>query len=192
MLKGSGVAGEWTDAFESDSSVIYALDQDFRIVHCNLAWDRFALENGGTGATREHQLGRCVFDAIPEQLKPFYKTLYDRVRETKQGYSHVMECSSPELFRRFHMNMRPFGDSGVLTVSSLLDETPQEGCGPDEDRSYIDTHGLITVCAHCRRTRSEAHAPRWEWVPRFLRNDRRISHGLCPVCVNYHYGLTIH
>ena len=47
VMKGSGAAGQWTDSFESDPAVIYALDRDYRLIHCNLAWDRFALENNG-------------------------------------------------------------------------------------------------------------------------------------------------
>lgn len=58
MLKPSGAAGQWTDSFESDDAMIYALDQDGRIVHRNRAWDRFAPENDGAGVTREQQLNR--------------------------------------------------------------------------------------------------------------------------------------
>jgi hypothetical protein len=190
-LKPSGAAGQWTDSFESDDAVIYALDRDDRLIHCNRAWDRFALENDGARVTREHQLHRCIFDAIPASLTPFYRELYAKVRADRREHTHVMECSSPQVLRRFHMSIRPFGESGLLTVNALVDEIPQGETNRESDASYVDQDGIVTQCSHCRRTRNVQQTDRWDWVPRFLRNDWRISHGLCPVCVNYHYGLTI-
>jgi hypothetical protein len=174
-----------------DPAVIYALDQNDRLVHCNQAWDCFAIENNGDRATREFQLGLCIFDAIPVSLKAFYRDLYTRVRATRQEQTHVMECSSPLLQRRFHMSIRPFGESGVLTVNSLVDETPHSEDSHESESVYIDQNGIITCCSHCRRTQNSRQKERWDWIPEFLANDRRISHGLCPVCFNYHYGMTI-
>jgi hypothetical protein len=88
------------------------------------------------------------------------------------------------------MSMRPFGAAGVLTVNSLLNETPLDGFPREDDGSYMGSGGVVTVCAHCRRTHHAVHMARWDWVPGFLRNDPHISHGLCPVCTNYYYGLT--
>jgi len=192
MLTGSGSAGQWTDSFESDPAVIYALDRDCRIVHCNQAWDRFALENNGNRATREYQQGRCVFDAVPVSLKAYYRDLYDYVRATGQEQTHVMECSSPLLRRRFHMSIRPFGEAGLLIVNSLTEEGPHREEGHEAGNDYIDQNGLVTTCSHCRRTRHPRQTDRWDWVPGFLCDDPRISHGLCPICLNYHYGLAVH
>ena len=195
-MKGSGAAGQWTDSFESDPAVIYALDGDYRLIHCNLAWDRFALENDGAPAMRQHQLTRCIFDSVPASLTAFYQDLYDNVRATRTERTHIMECSSPLLLRRFHMSIRPFGESGLLTVNTLLEETPhtREGHEPEthqDDSHYVDRNGIVTVCSHCRRTRNVLQPELWEWAPEFLGNDSRVSHGLCKLCLNYHYGLTI-
>jgi hypothetical protein len=127
MKKGSGISGRWTDSFESDPAVIYALDRDDRLIHCNLAWDVFALENNGASAVRQYQLARSIFDSIPASLTAFYRSLYESVRAARQERTHIMECSSPLLLRRFHMSIRPFGESGVLTVNTLLEETSHGG-----------------------------------------------------------------
>lgn len=188
-MTGSGSTGEWTSVYESDPAVIYAIDAGFRIVRCNEAWDRFALANDGRLATRECQLGNCVLDGIPDELRSFYQTVYGRVLATRREFGYVMACSSPLVRRRFHMSIRPFGDSGLLTVNSLLGEVPHEEANPDADSAYLGAGGMIHMCSHCRRSENRNQAGRWDWVPRFFEPGRRISHGFCPVCANYHYGL---
>jgi len=64
---------------ENDPSVIYFLNLNLRIIHCNLAWDRFANQNGGQDLAREVVVGRPVMDAVPAPLRPFYDDAYDRV-----------------------------------------------------------------------------------------------------------------
>jgi hypothetical protein len=187
-----GAAGRWTDSFESDPAVIYALDRDDRLAHCNRAWDRFALENNGAAAMRQSQLTHYIFDVIPTSLTTFYRELYESVRTTRKERTHIMECSSPLLLRRFHMSVNPFGESGLLIVDTLLEETPHIRESHEAESSYVDGNGIVMICSHCRRTQNVRQPERWDWVPEFLGSDMRVSHGLCPLCLNYHYGLTVH
>ncbi len=146
MIKGSGSAGEWTDSFESDPAVIYALDRDDRLAHCNQAWDRFALENNGAAALRKYHLTHCIFDVIPASLTAFYSELHKSVRTTRKERTHTMECSSPVLLRRFYMSVRPFGESGLLIVNTLLEETPHSLESQEAEGRYVDRNGIVTMC----------------------------------------------
>ena len=119
---------------------------------------------------RRHQLTRCIFDSVPASLTAFYQDLYDNVRATRKERTHIMECSSPLLLRRFHMSIRSFGESGLLTVNTLLEETPhsREGHEPEthqDDSRYVDRNGIVTVCSHCRRTQNVLQPELWEWAP---------------------------
>ena len=114
MWKGSGTKGEWTPSYETDDAVVYVLDRNFRLTHCNLAWDRFALNNGGARATRERQLGRNVLDAMSSELAGFCRKKYCEVLETHREHTNVTECSSPRLRRRFQMSIRACGDAGAF------------------------------------------------------------------------------
>jgi hypothetical protein len=89
------------------------------------------------------------------------------------------------------MSVRPFGESGVLTVNSRVQEVPHRDEGQDSEASCVDQNGIVTTCSHSWRTQNVRHMEHWDWVPGFLGDDRRITHGLCPVCVNYHYGLSL-
>jgi hypothetical protein len=57
-----------------------------------------------------------------------------------------------------------------------------------EESRYHNEHGLLTMCANCRRTRRSAGID-WDWVPEFLHSPPgRVSHGLCTVCQEYFFG----
>jgi hypothetical protein len=170
----------------------YALDRDDRFAHCNQAWDRFALENKGPRAVRQYQLTHSIFDVTPASLTGFYRNLYDGVRGTREERTHIMECSSPRLLRRFRMSIRPFGEDGLLIVDTLLEETPHSRESREAEAGYVDRNGIVTLCSHCRRTQNVRQPERWDRVQGFLENDTRISHGLCLLCLNYHYGRTVH
>jgi hypothetical protein len=48
-------------------------------------------------------------------------------------------------------------------------------------------YGIIPICAHCKRVRTEEGA--WEGLERFVRDrtDAEFSHGICPNCLSQHY-----
>jgi len=55
--------------------------------------------------------------------------------------------------------------------------------------------GLLPICAHCKKIRTEGADPRDQesWVPIEVyiegRTDAQFTHGICPACVKRHYGL---
>src|ERR1035437_1131049 len=63
--------------FEDEVGVVFGLDEGFKITYCNPAWDRFAVENGGSEELlRESQLGRPLFDSIPQVLHECYEEAF--------------------------------------------------------------------------------------------------------------------
>jgi hypothetical protein len=171
--------------------IVYLLNADLRITECSPAWDRFAEANGGVGISRAEVRGRYIFDCIPDVLVTFYERKFSEALKSPGWSGFDYECSSPEVFRLFHMAMHPVQKSGLLVVNSHLKN--QRSPLPMHDTTlpesgYVSADGVVTMCANCRRTRREEQAKVWDWVPRFLRENRRkISHGLCPTCVAYFY-----
>lgn len=185
---------DWPLRFESDPAVIFVLDSDFRLTYCNAAWNRFALENGGSPQVlRERQIGRSVMEATPEPLKRFYSSLYAKVLFDEPSSDHLYECSSAETFRRFHMGIQRIEISEhdpflVVVNSLLLEEPPQQSAAGYDPEAMREKNGLITMCAHCRRTRMPESGG-WVWAPELIRHmPMDVSHGLCPVCWEIHYG----
>lgn len=48
--------------------------------------------------------------------------------------------------------------------------------------------GLIPICAHCKRIRDDSGF--WNAVEQYIeeRSEARFSHGICPTCVETHFG----
>jgi len=50
--------------------------------------------------------------------------------------------------------------------------------------------GLIPICAHCKNIRDDEGY--WHQLEQYLtvHTEARFSHGICPVCLKQHFGLT--
>ena len=181
----------WIQDLERSKSVVYVLDRDHCILYCNQAWDDFAEQNGGHGLIRTSILGRNILQAMDAPLRRFYATVYRQVLETGQPFELDFECSSPELYRVFHMRVLPVQNGGrLLVINSLAVERPHGLDRPAQPAGlalYADAHGFLHMCAHCRRTRRMEDS-RWDWVPSYLHQPPApVSHGLCPACMAYFY-----
>jgi PAS fold len=180
----------WIDEFEDDRSVIYLLDDNLRIAYCNKAWDEFAERNGGVKLQRTEQVGRRVLDSTAEPLKAFYRSAFERALAEHQPWEHLYECSSPGLYREFHMQVLPVQAPPCLViVNSLVIEKPHERfIRPPLTTLYRTGGGVISMCMHCRRTRRIEEPEIWDWVPDFVASPPDgISHALCPTCFFYYY-----
>ena len=174
----------WPPDYDRDPHVIYVVDENFRIVRCNRAWDRFALENNGSAAKQSKVLGVCLFTVIPRDLSRFYDAGFQTA--SNQGrFQHDFDCSSARVVRRLRMTVAPFG-SGFLIRNVLLKDTlapPSEAAG-----NFADYGPVITTCCHCRRVENKK-TNAWQWVPEFIEEmPVEIRSRLCPACWAYHYG----
>ncbi len=184
---------ESLSAYEESPDVIYVVDSVLNILYCNAQWDRFALSNGGRHLLRRNRIGSSIVEVTPAALRPFYGSLYARVLLEGEEAGCVYECSSPDTFRRYHMHMTRkdllSGGSCLVIVNSLILEEPRPRPDTDVDfKTLREETGLITMCSHCRRTRIPGSGT-WVWVPDLVRKmPLEVSHGLCPVCLEIHYG----
>ena len=187
------IAGLSIRALETSSSVLYILQDDSKIIFCNEAWDRFALQNQGGHLVRQSVLGTSVLDVTPGILRPFYADLFSRARISGQILEHDVELSSPEMFRLYHMRVLPIGGPYLCIENTRYIERPQENIHswkPGTISQYKDETGYITICCHCRRTQRmrgsvEQH---WDFVPEFLIvPPASLRNNLCPKCWREHY-----
>ena len=186
-------AGFRIENVEADPAIIYMLDPDLRIVYCNKAWDRFASLNGAAGLNRRGILGAKVLDVVAGPLRAFYEGAFAQAKKEGRLWEHDYECSSPSTYRLFHMRVLPLADSYLLVENSLRFERPhgsERPVMPADSTLYVSKDGLLTICAHCRRTRriGATSAPVWDWVPAYLvEPPGPVSHGLCRNCHAYFY-----
>lgn len=184
-LRGTGLT---QSCLEVDPSIIYVLQKDSRIIYCNPAWDKFALENEGDTLVRANVLGWRVKDVLPQPLVKFYQDAFKQVLATGSSWGHDYECSAPGLYRLFRMQILRLAGAHLLVMNSLRVEGPHlaDVLGSEEDATYIDEHGILTLCCNCRRARrvDSAETEVWNWVPRFIaKPPDKVSHGLCKICL---------
>jgi hypothetical protein len=176
---------------ETDTSVIFCLDGDLTITYCNPAWDRFALDNGGSELCRPAVVGRGFLEYISGPQREFYSRTYSRLLAKTEPWEHEFECSSKDLYRKYHMRVVPIQkQAGLFVVNSLLVERPQQRLPmPPLEDMYRNTNDLIVMCGSCRRTRRKGHGQAlWDWVPDFAESfPVRSTHGICALCRELYY-----
>jgi hypothetical protein len=174
---------------EKGHNVCCLLDDDLRIIHCNRAWDTFALANNGDRAVARKVLRHNIMDFIPAELQDFYREVFEAAARGVVEFDY--ECSSPETFRLFRMQVLRNQPAGFALVNSLRVEQPiatlRAVDGPSS--TYASKTGEIRMCSHCRRTERIDTPGAWDWVPAYLNSrEVKITHGLCPVCQDYFYS----
>ena len=113
------------DSLDRQTDAIYGLWPDGTIAFLNQGWFRFARDNNAIDIDR-WSLGTSIYTAIPDSLLQFYKTRYSQVLREGGVWEHVYECSSPEMFRLFHMLTYPLAAEGLLVINSLRNEMPHD------------------------------------------------------------------
>jgi hypothetical protein len=178
------------DTLEASEDVSCQLNNDLRICYCNPAWDRFAIANNGGSALSKFVLGSVIVDFVPPELIEFYTAAFASARDAIVEFDY--ECSSPDLYRTFKMQILPTErPKGYTVIHALKIEERMEGIRPALalGAKYVTDAGIITVCSHCRRSRRVDAPGQWDWVPANLKPAlRNVSHGLCPICHVYFYG----
>jgi hypothetical protein len=179
-------------AVESSPHACFCLTESLAFCYCNPAWDSFARENGGTAnVLAASVLHKPFLELVPEALRANFEELFHRVRALGRLQSQDYECSSAKVFRLYRMQVYPLKPgSGFVVINSLRIVHPhtREVCEPD-DASYRCTHGLIHMCANCRRTRRNGDPEIWDWVPAYVEHPRAdVTHTICPFCREYYYS----
>lgn len=184
-------------ALDDHAGAVFGLWADFRLAYVNAAWYRFAAENAGEPAISQRwSLGSVFMEAVPADLQPYYRYLFalanTRGRRVTAPLCHEYECSSPDTYRRFAMQVYTLDDfRGFLVVNSLRLEHPHaldDAVAAPRAEDYQDDNGLVCQCSHCRRYRRRGLPERWDWVPAWVRRQpARTSHGLCRICFDYYY-----
>ncbi|MBC8089887.1 MAG: hypothetical protein H7Z40_21720 [Phycisphaerae bacterium] len=183
---------------EESSAIVFGLWADFTLAYMNPAWEKFAGENLGQPQVETHWgLGANYLEAIAPALRPFYSKLLASTPDAGAALhpvSHLYECSSPTVFRQFSMQVYALKDrAGFVIINALVQEAPHDPVthmlhNPDQ-HVYMDEHGIIVQCAHCRLVRQVADPTRWDWVPTWVeQSPESTSHGLCPLCFEYYYA----
>ncbi len=183
------------DTLEAHQGPVVGLWPDYRMAYQNPAWFAFASANDSEPAiSRDWPIGRSLMEAVPEELKPFYRGAFNRCLVKGKPWHHDYECSSDAVLRHFHLTAYPLVQrQGLLIVHSLTREILPDDEGrravPFSFSQHRDRHGFVHQCANCRRVQNLAQGPDcWDWVPSLIKTPYgMVSHSICPICLAYYH-----
>jgi hypothetical protein len=181
------LTGEQLEAFERHGESVFGLTARGELAYTNPSWERFARANDGEKLLSAWPLGRCLWDALPPPLAVFYRRAIAAARVSGVVWGHEYECSSPDAFRLFRMEVLPLDEGATVVVNRLRIERPHTA-EPHAASPYRDATGLIHQCAHCRCVRVQTDPPVWHFLPALVaKPEPATSHGICDVCLAYYF-----
>lgn len=176
------------EALRADAATHVVIDPRGTILWVNEAWHQFARANGGQDIPTRFGRGASYLEPIADAIRGFFETAFSWALTTGKPFEHDYECSSPDLFRRFHMRALPVRGQGLVLEHSLVVEQAHDRVAvvPD-DSVHVGTDGFVRQCAHCRRV-ARASGAVWDWIPSWVRKPPpKTSHGLCSSCLAFYW-----
>jgi hypothetical protein len=190
----------YLSTLEASGQTVYGVWEDLALAYTNPSWFSFASQNGGDRVSSDWPIGRSVLDAIPQIAQDWYRKFFAAALDYQGAHppQHEYECSSAELYRRFHMTAYAVCENsrrGLVLVHSLRMETqhaePPGAEAPAAAAAKVyreSATGLIRQCMHCRRIRRPLEPALWDWVPVLLREPQpNVTHGMCALCSEHYY-----
>ncbi|MFM7281131.1 MAG: hypothetical protein ACKO32_05045 [Planctomycetia bacterium] len=184
---------EFVQQLEARPDAACGLWPDLAIAYVNPAWGRFARDNGAS----KHFTGRWVegsafLDGVGKPLREYYRSHLVGALETAQPWISEYECSSATHFRLYRMEVAPVGGGqGLLVMHTRLRQEPhQPGLAREtvDAQPWLDPHGHIPQCMHCRRVRRAGPTESWDWVPQWVeRVPENATGSLCTNCLATRY-----
>lgn len=179
------------EALDEDGSSIAVLNRESRILWVNVAWKRFARENGAvldeSGASAWGP-GALYLAGMPAALVDEVAARFERVLRTGEPFVEEYLCSSPDRYREYRMRVLPVERRQLLCEHTLVRvEDAGSAAREPREQEYRTEHGFICMCANCGRTKRLDG--QWQWIPSWAAAPpRESSHGLCASCFSYYYG----
>lgn len=175
----------------NDKHSIYIVDENFKIIYHNLAYQKFAEENDGEPIiSNKYSCGANIFDAITGNLREIYKNKLQEIIASGKGDKLMYECSSNKVYRLFMQKIYPFRNKkGLLFLNALAveEDINKKSSNPIID-NYLQQTGFINQCSNCRRTQRKNESEIWDWVGNWIeKQPKNMSHTICPICFDYYW-----
>jgi hypothetical protein len=179
------------------------LDCQGTFLFVNEPWDRRVREERGSDESlSESLIGTGWLDSIQgEDARRVYSDLLARALTLRDQHARpivqICESNTPTTARLVSTRIEPVLMQGadpiaVSVVHTTVRERPIEEVYDLVHRvadAYRDDRGQIAQCSCCRRLKDPAEPERWDLVPELLMDPPPVSHQLCELCAEIHYGV---
>lgn len=166
----------------------YRIDRFDHVLSVDDAWLAFARENDAPELTREHVVGRPLWDFVEgSEMRRLLRLVLSRVRRNDVPLLLPFRCDAPERRRFMRLVLTPLADDEVR-IDSVLERQDRQPPIRLLDRRTPRSADVLVLCSLCRR----AELPGGEWAEvedAVVRLDLfgggplpRLAHGVCPGC----------
>jgi hypothetical protein len=177
------------------------IDTQGAFLFVNEAWDRRAVEGGqGASGMGGALIGTSWLARIPgEDARRRHADLFERAlraRGPRPAILQVGEWNTPTtaalLSTRFEPVLVSGGDPiAVSIVHTIVRERPISDVYEIVERpagSYRVEGGTLVQCSCCGRVQDPEEPGRWDLVPSLLCAPEPVTHVICELCAELHYG----
>lgn len=153
------------------------------------AWERFARENGSAAmAERDRVLGRplAAFIAGDEVRAHDCRLRRALLAGEREDASYYFRCDAPGERRLLLMTMRPalIGDQPLVHYRTFVCGRAAREPAPLLAVAYNPRLPPLTICSFCKDVRlGDLWVPVEEYYRRGGTDAVRLSHGICPPCM---------
>jgi hypothetical protein len=144
-------------------------------------WDRFALDNGATGALSENVLGQSLFASIEgEEVRALLRALIERVRTSGRPAKKMYRCNSPSELRLYTMTLTPLAGGALQVMHEPAEITLLNRVVPFEYH-LRPTSASVPRCSFCNRFLQGSQWMDAAELP-LLRVPLMVVNDVCDVC----------
>ena len=190
------------DLLDAVEGIAYVVAPDFTIRAIGpQSWRTFA-EANATPALADSPgiVGKSLFEFIAgDEVQAWYRRCFDAIaRDERRSLTFEYRCDGPDCARECRLSISAIGGKGAprgyLFQSVVLHERvrpPVTLFEPEQMLAAVQAQAhlpILTLCGICQRLHADKEADSWieaeEYYRRGGSGDVRISHGICPRCVD--------
>ncbi len=180
------------DKLNAHAGTICGVWADYRIAYLNPAWFKFAKTNDGEpDISSRWGLGTSILDCVEGEIRDIYASWFEFCLQSRQSWSHDIECSTEKIYRLFRQVVHPLGQGeGLLIVNAPRIESPDVIASRTaylaDLRCYQGEDGFLHQCSNCRMMKNFLESERWDWVPDWIiRRPGKVKFTFCPACATH-------
>ena len=171
-----------------NSTLIYTIDNNDKVVSTNSEWTTFAKQNDA--ASLEYSVhGKSIWNFIGvDKLKKLYVLLFDGVRSTHNAVSINFRCDNSQVLKFMNMNIEPLQD-GFLKISTRLLREISRKRALAREVFYLGINNGIPMCSNCNRIYIGKNSS-WIEIEKALGEDLisdelNVTFDVCNECMDY-------
>ena len=114
-------------------SFVYSIDHNDSLLYVDEPWLAFARENRAPELTRDHVLGRSLWEFVAgAETRLLYESLFLKLRTSSGSIELPFRCDSPDRFRFMRLILES-GPRESIRMTGILERERERGAGEEQE-----------------------------------------------------------